>query len=153
MLSKRWNRFYVCSVSACYNFRKVPQNPKLKRNFRVQIIEISKNRQGSHLIGPKWTFYKNIFKTFGGKLPLFFIYYLSLSEHTYNICIYNSSRTASCCLHRFRSVEGLLWGAEPRFKLGPALQQADALLIVPGRTLMPRRTLSATPHPVCHAAP
>jgi hypothetical protein len=24
-------------------------------------------------------------------------------------------------------VEGLLWGAEPRFELGPALQQADAL--------------------------
>jgi hypothetical protein len=24
------------------------------------------------------------------------------------------------------SVEGLLWGAEPIFKLGPALQQADA---------------------------
>ncbi len=71
-----------------------------------------------------------------------FIYYLSLSEHTYNIYIYNSSRTASCCLHSFRSVEGLLWGAEPRFELGPALQQADALLIVPRRTLIvPRRTL------------
>jgi hypothetical protein len=71
---------------------------------------------------------------FGGKLPLFLIYF-TLSEHTYNIYIYNSSRTASCCLHRFRSVEGLLWGAEPRFELGPALQQADALLFVPRRTL------------------
>jgi hypothetical protein len=30
--------------------------------------------------------------------------------------------------HCFRSVESLLWGAEPRFELGPALQQAYALL-------------------------
>ncbi len=65
----------------------------------------------------------------------FFIYF-TLSEHTYNIYIYNSSRTASCNLHRFRSVEGLLRGAEPRFELGPALQQADALLFVPRRTLI-----------------
>jgi hypothetical protein len=28
----------------------------------------------------------------------------------------------------------MLWGAEPRFELGPALQQADALLSVPRRT-------------------
>jgi hypothetical protein len=59
--------------------------------------------------------------------------YFTLSEHTYNIYIYNSLRTASCNLHRFCSVEGLLWGAEPRFELGPALQQADALLFVPRR--------------------
>jgi hypothetical protein len=37
--------------------------------------------------------------------------------------------------HCFRSVEGLLvWGAEPRFELGPAIQQADALLSEPRRT-------------------
>ncbi len=41
----------------------------------------------------------------------------------------------SCYLHCFRSVDGLLWGAEPRFELGPAVQQADALLPVPRRTL------------------
>jgi hypothetical protein len=34
-----------------------------------------------------------------------------------------------------RSVEGLLCGAEPRFELGPALQEADALLPEPRRTL------------------
>ena len=44
-------------------------------------------------------------------------------------------RTATSCLHRFRSAEGLLWGAEPRFELGPALQQADALQFAPRRTL------------------
>ncbi len=32
-------------------------------------------------------------------------------------------------------MEGLLWGAEPRFELGPAGQQADALLSEPRRTL------------------
>jgi hypothetical protein len=32
-------------------------------------------------------------------------------------------------------VEGLLWGAEPRFELGPAVQQADALLSEPRGTL------------------
>ncbi len=51
----------------------------------------------------------------------------------------------SCCPHGFRSVEGLLWGAEPRYELGPALQQADAILFEPRRTLyisVPRRTLS-----------
>ncbi len=64
-----------------------------------------------------------------------FSFYFTVSEHTYNIYIYNSSRTASCYLHRFRSVEGLLWGAEPRFKLGHALQRADTLLFVPSCTL------------------
>jgi hypothetical protein len=39
------------------------------------------------------------------------------------------------CLHRFRSVESLLWGAEPIFELGLALQLADALLFVPRCTL------------------
>ncbi len=71
-----------------------------------------------------------------GKLPLFFTYF-TLSEHTYNIYLYNSSRTTSCCLHRFRSVEGLLWGAEPRFELGPAFQQF----------------FKPTRYYLCHAAP
>ena len=63
-----------------------------------------------------------------------FFFYFTLSEHTHNVYMCNLSRTASCCLHRFRSVEGLLWCAEPRFELGPALQQCDALLFVPRRT-------------------
>ncbi len=37
----------------------------------------------------------------------------------------------SCFPHSFRSVEGLLSGVKPRFELGPALQQADALLSEP----------------------
>jgi hypothetical protein len=50
----------------------------------------------------------------------------------------------SCCRHGFCSVEGLLWGAEPRFELGPALQQADALLYEPRRTLNMSPNLSLT---------
>ncbi len=68
--------------------------------------------------------------------------YFTLIEHTYNLYIYNSSSAVSCFPHSFRSVEGLLWGAEPRFELGPALQQADVLLSEPCRTLTePCRTL------------
>jgi hypothetical protein len=67
--------------------------------------------------------------------------------------------------HSFRSVEGLLWGAEPRFELGPAIEQADtphpslchaAPLAVPRRTLtVPRRTLTVPRRTLklCHAAP
>ncbi len=55
-------------------------------------------------------------------------------QYLYIPYIYNSSRTASCCLNRFHSVEGLLWGAEPRIELRPALQQVDALWFVPRRT-------------------
>jgi hypothetical protein len=40
--------------------------------------------------------------------------------------MYTTRRVTSCCPHGFRSVEGLLWGAEPRFELWPAFQQADA---------------------------
>ncbi len=40
----------------------------------------------------------------------------------------------SCYNHCFSSVEG--WCAEPRFELGPAVQQAGALLSEPRRTLM-----------------
>jgi hypothetical protein len=92
-------------------------------------------------------FFSFFIERFGDKLPLFFFI---LGEHTYTIYIYNSLRTASCCcLHRFRSVENILWGAEPRFELGPALQQADALLIVPRRTLLCHAApCCATPHPI-----
>jgi hypothetical protein len=69
----------------------------------------------------------NLFLNFRGKL--------SLLQYRYHSYICNSSSTASCYLHRFCSVEGLLWGLEPRFELGPVLQQSDALLFVPRRTL------------------
>jgi hypothetical protein len=47
-------------------------------------------------------------------LPLFLIYF-TLIEHTYNtfIFMYYSSSTT---LDILRSVEGLLWGAEPRIR-------------------------------------
>ncbi len=49
--------------------------------------------------------------------------------------MYYSWSTTLVVLIAFRSVEGLLWGAEPRFELGPAVQQAGALLSEPHRTL------------------
>jgi hypothetical protein len=66
-------------------------------------------------------------------LPLF-LFIFKLFEHSYNnyVCYYSSS--APWFPHGFSSVEGLLWGAEPRFELGPALHQADALLSEPRRT-------------------
>ncbi len=65
----------------------------------------------------------------------------------------------ACFPHSFRSVEGLFWGAEPRFEPRPALRLADALLSEhpfwatrhPNHAApQPRRTLT-TPHPY-HAA-
>ncbi len=78
---------------------------------------------------------------------LYFINIFTLFEQRYNIDIYYSSSTVpSCCPHGFRSVKGLLWGAEPRFELGPALQQGDALLFEPRRTQKPRSTLDLHQH-------
>jgi hypothetical protein len=48
---------------------------------------------------------------------------------------YTTRRVPSYFPHGFRSVEGLLWGAEPRFELGPALQQGEALQFKPRRAL------------------
>ncbi len=31
--AKRWNCFHICSATACYNFRKIPQKPQNNRNF------------------------------------------------------------------------------------------------------------------------
>ncbi len=73
-------------------------------------------------------------------LPLF-LFIFTLTEHIYNILSIILVECHSLSPHCFRSVEGLLWGAEPRFELGPAIQQADALLSEA------RRTLKASPHP------
>jgi hypothetical protein len=64
-------------------------------------------------------------------LQLFFILFIfTLIEQTYNVYTYSTTcRVPSCCPHGFRSVEGLLWGAEPRFELGPTI------LSKPRRTL------------------
>ncbi len=53
----------------------------------------------------------------------FFYIHFTLIEHTNNNYIY-TTRAALVFPHSFRLVAGLLWGAEPRFELGPALQQA-----------------------------
>ncbi len=77
-----------------------------------------------------------VFLRFGGTMPLFlFIYfYINRADIQY-FFIYTTGRVPSCYPHCFCSVEGLLWGPEPRFELGPAVQQADALLSEPRRTL------------------
>ncbi len=97
-----------------------------------------------------------LFLRFGGTLQLFFIYF-TFTEHTCNILYIILVDCHSWTPHCFCSVEGLLWGVEQRFELGPATQQADALLSEPRRTLLshaapsePRRTLRATPHPICY---
>jgi hypothetical protein len=56
-------------------------------------------------------------------MPLFFLFISTLTEHTYNILCIILAECRSWSLI-FRSVEGLLWSAEPRFEFGPALQQA-----------------------------
>jgi hypothetical protein len=67
-----------------------------------------------------------------------FLFIFTLLEQTHNILL-TTRRVPSGCPHGFRSVEGLLWGAELRLELGPALQQADALLSEPRRTLTASR--------------
>jgi hypothetical protein len=59
-------------------------------------------------------------------LPVFLFINFTLIEHTVHLYIV-LVEYHSCCPHGFRSVESLLGGAEPRFELGPALQQAAAL--------------------------
>ncbi len=69
-------------------------------------------------------------------LPLFFIYfYINRVDIQCLYTVYYSSSTLLLSSWLPLGVEGLLWGAEPRFELGPALQQADALLYEPRRTL------------------
>jgi hypothetical protein len=63
-------------------------------------------------------------------LPLF-LFMFTLFEQTYNTVFIYTTRRVPSCPHGFRSVEGLLWGAEPRFELRPAVQEADALLTEP----------------------
>ncbi len=87
---------------------------------------------------------------------LIYIYFLKIWWHAATLFIYfdinradiqylifhifYSLNTALVVLIAFRSVEGLLWGAVSRFKLGPAVQEAA--------------TIWATPHPnMSHAAP
>ncbi len=74
MLSVRRNRFLVCSVcdkmvstyaqhALAIIFENTKKNPKLKCKFRLKKIKILKNRLGTHIIGPQWTFWEK--KNFG----------------------------------------------------------------------------------------
>jgi hypothetical protein len=73
--------FRVCSASPCNNYRKVPKKAFLQCNFRLLIIGIE-NRQGSHLIGPKWTFNNKNFELPSNKKLV-----LRMLSHRENVCI------------------------------------------------------------------
>ncbi len=71
---------------------------------------------------------------------MLFIYsYINRADIQY---IYFSLSTTLVVLIAFRSIEGLLWVAEPKFEPGPAVQQAGALLSKPHRTLDPINNLN-----------
>jgi hypothetical protein len=73
-------------------------------------------------------------------LPLFlFIFYINRAYIQY--FIYNTRRVPLLFSSLLPLGRGPPLGAEPRFELWPAVQQADALLSEPRRTLTePRRT-------------
>jgi hypothetical protein len=66
----------------------------------------------------------------------FFNFIFTLIEQTYNILYILLVEYRSWCPHCFPLGRGPLWGAEPRFELGPAVQQADVLQSEPRRTLI-----------------
>ena len=69
--------------------------------------------------------------------------YFSIFFHTIHSFIHPFAEGPLLFPHCSSLSRGPPWGAEPGFELGPAVQQADALLSEPRRTLSePRRTLS-----------
>ncbi len=76
-----------------------------------------------------------IFLRFGGTKPLFisFLHYL-LYIHTNSFITFAEFRSSFFNAESSGTVEGLHWGAAPRFELGAALQQPDTLLSEPCRT-------------------
>ncbi len=74
------------------------------------------------------------FKGLVARCHSFYLFYINRADIQYLYILLGEYH--SCYLHCFRSVEGLLWGAEPRFELATAVQQADALLSEPRRTLI-----------------
>jgi hypothetical protein len=74
-------------------------------------------------------------------MPLFLIF-IFFNNHSYSTIIHSfilhhSPKPVFLYPHRFfAQQEKPPWGAEPRIKLGPALQQADALPNELRRTLM-----------------
>jgi len=84
-------------------------------------------------------------------MPLF-LKFIIFDIHSYNtithpFILYHSPRPIFLYPHRvFAQQEEPPWGAEPRFELGPALQQADALPTELRRTLI-YLLVHATPFP------
>jgi hypothetical protein len=94
--------------------------------------------------GPDFFFFFFFLKVWWHAATLFYLFLHKSSRHT--MFIYPTPRIPSCCPHGYRSVEGLLWGAEPRLELGPALQQADALLYEPRHKLELAQYLPSSEH-------
>jgi hypothetical protein len=90
--------------------------------------------QNHYVLRHKNNRYINSFKRLVASCHSFLFYYLSLSEHTYNIYIYNSS--SSLPLSR-----------------GPPLGCRAEIRTRACLTASRRATSCATPHPKCHAAP
>ncbi len=80
----------------------------------------------------------NFLKGWWHAATLFIYFYINRAYGTCNILYIILVEFPSWSPHCFRSVEGLLWGAEPRFELGPAIQQADELLSEPRRNFTGR---------------
>ncbi len=76
---------------------------------------------------------KIFFKALVARCHSFYLFLHYSSRHT--IFIYTTRRVPLLFLHCFRSVEGLLWGAEPRFETRAC------------RTASRHATIWATPHP------
>jgi hypothetical protein len=64
-----------------------------------------------------------MYQRFDGMLPLF-LFIFTLIEQTYNICIYTTRRVYTTLVILIASSGG----AEPRFELVPAVQQAEPTL-------------------------
>ncbi len=122
----KFRQFLHGHLNACWTYAEYDfQKSRVTGSWDIQVsVSAKKSKNKIHACVPlkllRWRGeYLFVFK--------FFLHYSS--RHT--IFIYTTRRVPSCCPHGFRSVEGLLWGSKPKFELGPAVQQADALLSEP----------------------
>jgi hypothetical protein len=65
--------------------------------------------------------------------PFLYLFYINRADIQYLYKLLFEYRVSSCCPHGF-------WSAEPRFELGPALQQDDALPSEPRRQILQGRS-------------
>jgi hypothetical protein len=87
----------------------------------------------------------NLLRVWWHAVTLFIYFYINRAYIQYFIYTTRREPLLISSLLPLSTVEGLLWGAEQRFELGPAIQQADALLCEPSRTFAkfvdPRKTV------------